>query len=72
MAKALLSVRGCGLNSSHTIGILLPSIPEFVPAIHGALTAGIRCTFANPLYTPGQSYHYLQIYFWLYIKTIKA
>jgi acyl-CoA synthetase (AMP-forming)/AMP-acid ligase II len=36
------------------MGLLLPNIPEYVIAIHGAIEAGVVVTFANPLYTPGE------------------
>jgi non-ribosomal peptide synthetase component E (peptide arylation enzyme) len=43
-----------GLRQGDVIGLLLPNIPEYVIAIHGAIEAGIIVTFANPLYTPGE------------------
>lgn len=52
MAGALLSQKGCALHEKEVIGILLPNMPEYVPAIHGCLLAGLTATFANPLYTP--------------------
>lgn len=48
-----------GLKKGDVIGILLPNMPEYVIAIHGAIQAGIVATFVNPLYTPGK---YLQIH----------
>jgi len=42
-----------GLRQGDVLGILLPNIPEYAIAIHGAIEAGIIVTFANPLYTPG-------------------
>ncbi|XP_065095534.1 probable 4-coumarate--CoA ligase 1 isoform X2 [Ochlerotatus camptorhynchus] len=52
MAHALLSQKGCAMRKKEVVGILLPNIPEYVPAIHGSLLAGLTTTFANPLYTP--------------------
>ncbi len=53
LAKAYLAIRACNLRKNDTIGILLPNMPEFVPAVLGANKAGLRITFANPLYTAG-------------------
>jgi hypothetical protein len=50
-ANALLGA--VGLRQGDVLGLLLPNIPEYVIAIHGAIEAGIVVTFANPLYTPG-------------------
>lgn len=55
LAKAYLAIRACNLRRNETIGVLLPNIPEFVPAVLGANKAGLRVTFANPLYTPGRN-----------------
>lgn len=52
MAHALLAQKGCAMRKKEVIGVLLPNIPEYVPAIHGSLLAGLTVTFANPLYTP--------------------
>ncbi|KAG4071084.1 hypothetical protein HA402_002756 [Bradysia odoriphaga] len=52
LARAYLAIRACNLKKNDTIGVLLPNIPEFVPAVLGANKAGLRITFANPLYTP--------------------
>lgn len=52
MAHALLSQKGCAMNEREVVGLILPNIPEYVPAINGALMAGLVVTFANPLYTP--------------------
>ncbi|XP_055633236.1 probable 4-coumarate--CoA ligase 1 [Toxorhynchites rutilus septentrionalis] len=52
MARALLSQKGCAMRKKEVVGILLPNIPEYVPALHGSLLAGLVVTFANPLYTP--------------------
>ncbi|XP_052890328.1 probable 4-coumarate--CoA ligase 1 [Anopheles moucheti] len=51
MARGLLSQKGCAMRSNDVLGLLLPNIPEFVPALHGGLLAGLSVTFANPLYT---------------------
>ncbi|XP_069687233.1 uncharacterized protein [Periplaneta americana] len=48
-ANALLGE--CGLKRGDVVGLLLPNIPEYLIAIHGAIEAGIIVTFANPLYT---------------------
>ncbi|VVC32610.1 AMP-binding, conserved site,AMP-dependent synthetase/ligase,AMP-binding enzyme, C-terminal domain [Cinara cedri] len=40
-----------GLKKGDVVGLLLPNIPEYVFAIHGALEAGLVVTFVNPLYT---------------------
>ncbi|XP_052869169.1 uncharacterized protein LOC128274876 [Anopheles cruzii] len=52
MACGLLSQKGCAMRKHDVLGLLLPNIPEFVPALHGGLMAGLTVTFANPLYTP--------------------
>lgn len=54
MACGLLSQKGCAMRKTDVLGLLLPNIPEFVPALHGGLMAGLAVTFANPLYTPGR------------------
>uniref|UniRef100_A0A182VFR3 AMP-dependent synthetase/ligase domain-containing protein n=1 Tax=Anopheles merus TaxID=30066 RepID=A0A182VFR3_ANOME len=51
MACGLLSQKGCAMRQHDVLGLLLPNIPEFVPALHGGLLAGLTVTFANPLYT---------------------
>ncbi|XP_021913242.1 4-coumarate--CoA ligase-like [Zootermopsis nevadensis] len=51
-ANALLGA--VGLRQGDVLGLLLPNMPEFVIAIHGAIEAGIIVTFANPLYTPDE------------------
>uniref|UniRef100_A0A182TBA4 AMP-dependent synthetase/ligase domain-containing protein n=1 Tax=Anopheles maculatus TaxID=74869 RepID=A0A182TBA4_9DIPT len=51
MARGLLSQKGCAMRKNDVLGLLLPNIPEFVPALHGGLLAGLSVTFANPLYT---------------------
>ncbi|PSN40615.1 putative 4-coumarate--CoA ligase 3 [Blattella germanica] len=48
--NALLA--SCGLKKNDVVGIVLPNIPEYLVAIHGAIEAGLVVTFANPLYTP--------------------
>lgn len=53
LAKAYLAIRACYLRKNDTIGILLPNQPEFAIVVLGANKAGLRITFANPLYTPG-------------------
>ncbi|XP_046625843.1 4-coumarate--CoA ligase 2-like [Neodiprion virginianus] len=40
-----------GLKPGDRIGLILPNIPEYVIAIHSAMSAGLTVTFANPLYT---------------------
>uniref|UniRef100_A0A182MIR0 AMP-dependent synthetase/ligase domain-containing protein n=1 Tax=Anopheles culicifacies TaxID=139723 RepID=A0A182MIR0_9DIPT len=45
------AVKGCAMRKNDVLGLLLPNIPEFVPALHGGLLAGLSVTFANPLYT---------------------
>ncbi|XP_055613446.1 probable 4-coumarate--CoA ligase 1 [Uranotaenia lowii] len=52
MAHGLLAQKGCAMRPKEVVGILLPNIPEYVPALHGSLLAGLTVTFANPLYTP--------------------
>jgi acyl-CoA synthetase (AMP-forming)/AMP-acid ligase II len=52
-ANALLGA--VGLRPGDVAGLLLPNIPEYAIAIHGAIEAGVVVTFANPLYTPGNS-----------------
>lgn len=52
-AKALLAPTGLNLKPGDNVGLLLPNLPEYLPVIYGAMMAGIRVTFANPLYTPG-------------------
>jgi len=42
------------LKKGDVIGLLMPNIPEYVFAIHGALEAGLVVTFVNPLYTTGE------------------
>ncbi|XP_049285822.1 probable 4-coumarate--CoA ligase 1 [Anopheles funestus] len=51
MARGLISQKGCAMRKNDVLGLLLPNIPEFVPALHGGLLAGLSVTFANPLYT---------------------
>lgn len=51
MARGLISQKGCAMRKHDVLGLLLPNIPEFVPALHGGLMAGLTVTFANPLYT---------------------
>lgn len=43
------------LKKGDVIGLLMPNIPEYVFAIHGALEAGMVVTFVNPLYTIGKN-----------------
>ncbi|XP_075233966.1 uncharacterized protein LOC142331766 [Lycorma delicatula] len=50
--SALLSTTR--LKKGDVIGLLMPNIPEYVFAIHGALEAGLLVTFVNPLYTVGE------------------
>jgi acyl-CoA synthetase (AMP-forming)/AMP-acid ligase II len=40
-----------GFAPGDTFCICLPNVPEYAVAFHGVLTAGGRCTTANPLYT---------------------
>lgn len=42
------------LKKGDVVGLLMPNIPEYVFAIHGALEAGLVVTFVNPLYTTGE------------------
>lgn len=58
LAKAYLAIRGCNLRKNDTIAILLPNMPEYAPAVLGANKAGLRVTFANPLYTSGTFFEY--------------
>lgn len=53
LANGLIAQSGCNLQKNDTIGLLLPNIPEFAPAIFGGLEAGLRVALANPLYTAG-------------------
>ncbi|GLH16158.1 Luciferin 4-monooxygenase, partial [Gryllus bimaculatus] len=39
------------LRPGHVVALLLPNMPEYLPAIQGALLAGLSVTMANPLYT---------------------
>lgn len=48
-ARALISKLKC--KKGDVIGLLLPNMPEYVIAIHGAMEAGMIVTFVNPLYT---------------------
>lgn len=50
---AIALLRDMGLKQGDVVGILMPNIPEYAFAIHGALEAGLVVTFVNPLYTPG-------------------
>jgi 4-coumarate--CoA ligase len=43
------------LSPGDHIGLILPNIPEFAVLIHGAMRAGLVVTFANPLYTAGET-----------------
>ncbi|KAJ6633142.1 4-coumarate--CoA ligase 1 [Pseudolycoriella hygida] len=52
LAKAFRAIRACNLRKNDTLGILLPNMPEFTPVVLGANKAGLKITFANPLYTP--------------------
>lgn len=45
-------LRDLGLKKGDVVGLLMPNIPEYAFAIHGALEAGLVVTFVNPLYTP--------------------
>lgn len=45
-------LRDVGLQKGDVVGILMPNIPEYPLALHGALEAGLVVTFVNPLYTP--------------------
>ncbi|KAK7598038.1 hypothetical protein V9T40_006273 [Parthenolecanium corni] len=45
-----------GLKKGDVVGLLLPNMPEYVIAIHGAIEAGIITTFVNPMYTPEEVY----------------
>ncbi|XP_065207709.1 probable 4-coumarate--CoA ligase 1 [Planococcus citri] len=51
-ARALVSK--LKLKKGDVVGLLLPNIPEYVLAIHGAMEAGMIVTFVNPLYTPSE------------------
>lgn len=53
LAKAYLAIRACNLRKNDTIAILLPNMPEFAPVALAANKAGLKVTFANPLYTQG-------------------
>ncbi|KAK7788667.1 hypothetical protein R5R35_014119 [Gryllus longicercus] len=39
------------LRPGHVVALLLPNMPEYLPAVQGALLAGLSVTMANPLYT---------------------
>ncbi|KAL6963447.1 4-coumarate--CoA ligase [Sarracenia purpurea var. burkii] len=51
-ARALISKLKC--KKGDVIGLLLPNMPEYVIAIHGAMEAGMIVTFVNPLYTSSE------------------
>ncbi|XP_022913292.2 uncharacterized protein [Onthophagus taurus] len=51
-AKGLIA--HCGMEPRDVVGLLLPNIPEYIVACHGALEAGLTVTFVNPLYTPDE------------------
>jgi acyl-CoA synthetase (AMP-forming)/AMP-acid ligase II len=53
-----LSARGIG--PGHTVAIMLPNLPEFVIAFHGAAWAGATITTINPTYTAHEMSHQLQ------------
>ncbi|KAK9722862.1 AMP-binding enzyme [Popillia japonica] len=51
-AKALIA--HCAMKPREVVGLLLPNIPEYIAACHGAIQAGLIVTFVNPLYTPDE------------------
>ncbi|GJQ65039.1 hypothetical protein Trydic_g7193 [Trypoxylus dichotomus] len=51
-AKALIG--HCSMKPREVVGLLLPNIPEYIAACHGAIEAGLVVTFVNPLYTPDE------------------
>uniref|UniRef100_A0A8D8XRH3 Luciferin 4-monooxygenase n=1 Tax=Cacopsylla melanoneura TaxID=428564 RepID=A0A8D8XRH3_9HEMI len=51
---AIALLKEIGLKKGDVVGILMPNIPEYAFAIHGALEAGLVVTFVNPLYTPDE------------------
>lgn len=55
-----------GLKKGDVVGLLLPNLPEYVFAIHGALEAGLTVTFVNPLYTPSKITYLLCIYVFIF------
>lgn len=54
-AKGLIAK--CAMRPREVVGLLLPNIPEYIAACHGALEAGLVVTFVNPLYTPGRYFN---------------
>lgn len=70
LANAFLSIRGCNLKPGDTIGLILPNVPEFGIATYAALEAGLKVTFANPLYTPGKYFKYKKKLVVLNINTL--
>ncbi|KAL3266071.1 hypothetical protein HHI36_010258 [Cryptolaemus montrouzieri] len=51
-AQAVIS--HCRMRPREVVGLLLPNIPEFIIASHGAMEAGLPVTFVNPLYTANE------------------
>jgi acyl-CoA synthetase (AMP-forming)/AMP-acid ligase II len=54
-----VGVAARGLGRGDTLCVALPNVAEFVIAFHGAASAGLRCTTANPLYTARELEHQL-------------
>ncbi len=48
-----------GLGPGHCVAIMLPNMPEFVLAFHGAAWAGATITTVNPTYTAHELRHQL-------------
>lgn len=42
------------MEQKDTLAIIMPNLPEYVIAILGALTAGLKITLINPAFTPGK------------------
>jgi acyl-CoA synthetase (AMP-forming)/AMP-acid ligase II len=48
-----------GLGPGDTLCVALPNVAEFAMTFHGAASAGLRCTTANPIYTARELSHQL-------------
>ncbi|WP_347312387.1 AMP-binding protein [Defluviimonas sp. SAOS-178_SWC] len=49
-----------GIGPGHCVAIMLPNLPEFVLAFHGAAWAGATITTVNPTYTAHELNHQLK------------
>lgn len=53
-----LAARGFGAGD--VLAVFMPNLPEYALALHGAASAGGRCTTVNPLYKAGELAHQLE------------